>query len=126
MGAIGCCDLRSTIHERILRQATINKDCALELMKEEPFLVALASSQGTKFESLVKNMYWMAEIVGDTISQLSTERGVLSVARFCYVFPCELGGPAWAVGTYSISRGNFPKNYLQNLDTERIPHSVLI
>ena len=34
----------------------------------------------------------------------TTERGVLSVARFCYVFPCELRGPAWAVGSYSISQ----------------------
>ena len=33
-----------------------------------------------------------------------TEQGVLSVARFCYVFPCELQGPAWAVGSYSISQ----------------------
>ena len=29
---------------------------------------------------------------------------VLSVARFCHVFPCELQGPAWAVGRYSISQ----------------------
>ena len=36
--------------------------------------------------------------------QRSTEQGVLSVARFCYVFPCELQGPAWAVGSYSISQ----------------------
>ena len=28
-----------------------------------------------------------------------TEQGALSVARFCYVFPCELRGPAWAVGS---------------------------
>ena len=34
----------------------------------------------------------------------STERGVLTVARFCHVFPCELRGPAWAVGSYSISK----------------------
>ena len=33
-----------------------------------------------------------------------TERGVLSVAGFCYVFPCELRGPPWAVGSYSISQ----------------------
>ena len=33
-----------------------------------------------------------------------TERGVLYVARFCYVFPCELRGPIWAVGSYSISQ----------------------
>ena len=33
-----------------------------------------------------------------------TERGILSVARFCYVFPCELREPAWAVGSYSISQ----------------------
>ena len=56
-----------------------------------------------------------------------TERGVLSVTRFCYVFPCELRGPAWAVGNYSISQsagGNFPKHYLQNLATDRTPRSV--
>ena len=35
---------------------------------------------------------------------INTERGVLSVARFCYVFPRELRGPAWAVGSYSISQ----------------------
>ena len=34
----------------------------------------------------------------------STERGVLSVARFCYVLPCELQGPVWAVGSCSISQ----------------------
>ena len=34
----------------------------------------------------------------------TAEWGVLSVARFCYVFPCELRGPAWAVGSYSISQ----------------------
>ena len=32
-----------------------------------------------------------------------TEWGVLSVAIFCYAFPCELRGTAWAVGSYSIS-----------------------
>ena len=32
------------------------------------------------------------------------ERGILSVARFCYVFPCELRWPAWAVGSCSISQ----------------------
>ena len=32
-----------------------------------------------------------------------TERGILSGSRFCYVFPCELRVPAWAVGSYSIS-----------------------
>ena len=32
------------------------------------------------------------------------ERGVLSVARFCNVFPCELQEPAWAVGSYSFSQ----------------------
>ena len=35
-------------------------------------------------------------------SKLCTERGVLSVARFCYVFPCELREPAWAVGSYRV------------------------
>ena len=38
---------------------------------------------------------------GDGEQQESTELGVLSVARFCYVFACELRGPAWAVGSYS-------------------------
>ena len=33
-----------------------------------------------------------------------TGRGFLSVAGFCYVFPCELQGPAWAVGSNSISQ----------------------
>ena len=33
-----------------------------------------------------------------------TERGCLYVARFCYVFQLELGGPAWAVGSYSMSQ----------------------
>ena len=32
------------------------------------------------------------------------EWGVLSVARFCHVFPCELWGPAWTVGSYSTVR----------------------
>ena len=36
--------------------------------------------------------------------KISTERGVLSVAKFCFVFPYELRGPAWAVGSYSISQ----------------------
>ena len=35
-----------------------------------------------------------------------TERGVLSVARFCYGFPYELRGPDWAVGSYSISQSS--------------------
>ena len=34
----------------------------------------------------------------------TTEWGVLSVARFSYVFSCELRGPAWAVGSYIISQ----------------------
>ena len=53
-----------------------------------------------------------------------TERGVLSVPRFCYVFPCELQGPAWAVGSYSISQsvgGTSQNHYLQNLATDRTP-----
>ena len=40
----------------------------------------------------------------------STEWSVLSLARFDNVFPCELRGPAWAVGSYIISqsaRGTF-------------------
>ena len=37
-------------------------------------------------------------------ARICTERGILSVARFCYVFPGELQGPAWAVGSYSISQ----------------------
>ena len=36
--------------------------------------------------------------------KMYTERGVLSDARFFYVFPCELRGPAWAIGSYSISQ----------------------
>ena len=37
-------------------------------------------------------------------NRTSTERDVLSVARFCHAFPCQLRGPAWAVGSYSISQ----------------------
>ena len=37
-------------------------------------------------------------------ARVSTALGILSVARFCYVFPCELRGPAWAVGSYSVSQ----------------------
>ena len=44
------------------------------------------------------------EITSTMLNTLYTERGVLSVARFCYVFLCELRGPAWAVGSYSISQ----------------------
>ena len=42
---------------------------------------------------------------------LHTERGCLSVTRFCYSFLSELRGPAWEVGTYSIgnSAGELPK-----------------
>ena len=45
---------------------------------------------------------------------MCTEWGVLSVARFCYVFQCELRGPAWAVGSYSISQHpeELPKNII--------------
>ena len=39
-------------------------------------------------------------------ARICTERGILSVARFCYVFPGELQGPAWAVGSYSISQSS--------------------
>ena len=44
----------------------------------------------------------------------NTEWGVLSVARFCYVFPCDLQGPARAVGSYSISQsaGGTSKNII--------------
>ena len=49
-------------------------------------------------------------------------RGVLSVASFCYVFPCELRGPAWAVGSYSISQSAGGSS--QNLATDRTPRSV--
>ena len=62
------------------------------------------------------------------IRRQCTERGVLSVAIICHVFPCELRGSARAVGTYSISqsaRGNFPKHYLQNLAIDRTPRSVV-
>ena len=38
------------------------------------------------------------------VAAADTERGVLSVASFCYVFPCELRRPDWAVGSYSISQ----------------------
>ena len=34
-------------------------------------------------------------LVSQSITLYSTERGVLSVARFCNVFPCDLRGPAW-------------------------------
>ena len=40
----------------------------------------------------------------NVFTRLCTERGVLSVTRFRYVFQCELWGPAWAVGSYSISQ----------------------
>ena len=54
-----------------------------------------------------------------------TEWGVPSVARFCYVFSCDLRGPAWAIGSYSISQSSdFPKHYLQSLATDRTPRSV--
>ena len=33
-----------------------------------------------------------------------TELIARSVAMFCYVFPGELRGPAWAVGSYSVSQ----------------------
>ena len=55
----------------------------------------------------------------------ASEWGVLSVPRFCYVFPCDLWGPA--VGSYSISQsawGTSGKHYLQNLATDRTPRSV--
>ena len=42
--------------------------------------------------------------VRDLLANNHTERGILSVARFCHVFPCELRGPAWAVDSYSISQ----------------------
>ena len=43
-----------------------------------------------------------------------TERGCLSVTRFCYSFLSELRGPAWAVGTYSIghSAGGTSQNMI--------------
>ena len=39
--------------------------------------------------------------------------GVLSFMIFCYVFLCELRGPVWAVGSYSIGppAGEFPKKH---------------
>ena len=59
----------------------------------------------------------------------NTERGVLSVARFFHVFPCELRGLAWAIGSYSISQsaGGASQNIIyQNLATDRTPHSVAL
>ena len=41
-----------------------------------------------------------------------TEWGVLSVVRFCYVFPCELRGPAWAVYSISQSAGGTSQNII--------------
>ena len=61
------------------------------------------------------------------LGQIITERGCLSVARFCYEFLCELRVPGWAVGSHSTSpicRGKSPKYHLQNLATDRRPHSV--
>ena len=58
---------------------------------------------------------------GKTNCQANYSRKVL----LC--FSCELRGPAWAIGSYSISQlcgGNFPKHYLQNLATDNMPHSV--
>ena len=55
--------------------------------------------------------------------QKRTERGVLSVSKLCYVFPCELRGPAWAVGSYEISQ--LAKHYLQNLATDTTSRSVV-
>ena len=39
--------------------------------------------------------------------------GVLSFMIFCYVFLCDLRGPVWAVGSYSIGppAGEFPKKH---------------
>ena len=46
--------------------------------------------------------------------QVNTERGCLSVARFCYSFLSELRGPARVVGTYSIghSAGGTSQNMI--------------
>ena len=55
---------------------------------------------------------WVLYAARDTIMQCKDcvnvnfhirERGVQSVARFCYVFPCQLRGPAWAVGVATVS-----------------------
>ena len=48
----------------------------------------------------------LTECLFSWVSGLSTERGVLSVAIFFYVFPCGLRGPAWEVGSYSISQSD--------------------
>ena len=61
-------------------------------------------------------------------SYMGTERGVLSVVRFCYVFPCELGGPAWAVGSCSISQsaGELPKTIIfKTLDTPLCTYNII-
>ena len=44
------------------------------------------------------------ELIAIIFAEHTTDRGVLSVARFSYVFSCELRGPAWAEGSYSISQ----------------------
>ena len=31
----------------------------------------------------------------------NTKKFILLFARFCYVFLCELRGPAWALGSYT-------------------------
>ena len=58
-------------------------------------------------EKMTKDGHAVALLSGElTVEeriQVCTERGVLSVARFCHGFPCELRGPASAVGSYSIS-----------------------
>ena len=57
---------------------------------------------------------WASQLDPTPEYRVTTERGELSVARFCYVFPCELRRPAWAVGSYSISQsaGGTSKNII--------------
>ena len=44
----------------------------------------------------------------------------------CFVFLCDLQGPAWAVGNYSICPpvGSFTKNMQQNIAKEEIRNTV--
>ena len=67
---------------------------------------------GATFENALSTPLGNLHCTSDDMT--TTERGVLSVARFCYVFPCELRGPARAVGSYSISQsaGGTSKNII--------------
>ena len=63
-------------------------------------IVFLFLAQGTFVDSSEGQLINGA-LVGDVLfyQPQCTERGCLSVARFCYSFLSELRGPAWAVGT---------------------------